>query len=153
MKAPWLPNPGGARGQTGRARRNSDRQQEFWWAFRRSGFGTDERSRSRRSNRYCQAAPAYAGRWREHARHVVVQGTALIVGIAAIILVRLSTLVMDMMMVDVSDPAGLGHVGRNILVILEGVLDMGGDQRHDAGDLSQQKEPEERRTETSKLRQ
>jgi hypothetical protein len=84
---------------------------------------------------------------------VVVQGTALIVGIAAIMLVRLSTLVMDMMMVDVSDRAGLGHVGRNVLVILEGVLDMGGDQRHDTGDLSQQKEPEERRTETSKLRQ
>jgi hypothetical protein len=83
---------------------------------------------------------------------VVVQGTALIVGIAAIMLVRLS-LVMDMMMVDVSDRAGLGHVGRNVLVILEGVLDMGGDQRHDTGDLSQQKEPEERRTETSKLRQ
>jgi hypothetical protein len=84
---------------------------------------------------------------------VVVQGTALIVGIAAIMLVRLSTLVMDMMMVDVSDRAGLGHVGRNVLVILEGVLDMGGDQRHDTGDLGQQKEPEERRTETSELRQ
>jgi hypothetical protein len=66
---------------------------------------------------------------------VVVQATALIVGIAAIMLVRLSILVMDMMMVHVSDPAGLGHVGSNILVILEGVLDMGGDQRHHTGDL------------------
>jgi hypothetical protein len=68
-------------------------------------------------------------------------------------LVRLSTLVMNMMMVQVSDPAGLGHVGSNILVILEGVLDMGGDQRHDTGDLGQQKESQERRTETPKLSQ
>jgi hypothetical protein len=69
---------------------------------------------------------------------VVEQGTALIVGIAAIMLVRMRTFVMDVMMVHVSDPAGLGHIGSNVLVILEGVLDMGGDQRHDAGDLGQQ---------------
>jgi hypothetical protein len=74
---------------------------------------------------------------------VVVQGTALIVGIVAIMLVRLSTLVMNMMMVQVSDAAGLGHVGSNILVILEDVLDMGDDQRHDTGDLGQQKECQE----------
>jgi hypothetical protein len=60
---------------------------------------------------------------------------------------------MDMVMVHVSDPAGLGHVGGNILVILEGVLDMGADQRHDTGDLGQQQQPEERRTETPKLSQ
>jgi hypothetical protein len=125
----------GARGQTGRARRDSDRQREFRWAFRRSGFGADKRSWQRRSNRDCQAAVAYAGREREHASQVVVQGTALIVGIGAVMPVRLSTLVMDMMVVHVSDPAGLGHVGSNVLVILEGVLDMGGDQQCDAGDL------------------
>jgi hypothetical protein len=84
---------------------------------------------------------------------VVVQGTALIVGIGAVMLVRLSTLVMDMMMVHVSDPAALRHVGSNILVILEGVLDMGGDHRRDTDDLGQQKEPEERRTKASKLSQ
>jgi hypothetical protein len=84
---------------------------------------------------------------------VVVQGTALIVRIAAIMLVRLSTLVMNMMMVQVSDPAGLGHVGSNILVILEGVLDMGDQQRHDTGDLGQQKESQERRPEMPKLSQ
>jgi hypothetical protein len=66
---------------------------------------------------------------------VVVQGTTLIVGIAAIMLVRVSTIMADVMMVHVSDPAGLRHVGSNILVILEGVLDMGSDQRHDTGDL------------------
>jgi hypothetical protein len=135
MNAPWLPDPDRARGQTGRAPRNSDRQREFRWAFGRPGLGADERSRQRDSDRYCQAAPAYAGRKREHASQVVVQGTALIVGIAAIMLVRLSTLVMDMMMVDVGDPTGLGHVGSNILLILEGVLDLGGDQRNDTDDL------------------
>jgi hypothetical protein len=153
MNAPWLPNLGSAHGQIGRARHNSDRQREFRWALGRSGFGADKRSRQRRSNRYCQAAAADAGRKRKHASQVVVQGTALIVGIAAIMLVRLSTLVMDVMMVDVSGPAGLGHVGSNILVILEGVLDMGADQRHDTGDLGQQQEPQERRTETPKLSQ
>jgi hypothetical protein len=153
MNAPWLPNPGGARGQTGCARRNSDRQREFRWALGRSRFGADKRSWQRRSNRDCQAAAAYAGREREHASQVVVQGTALIVGIGAVVLVRLSTLVMDMMMVHVSDPAALRHVGSNILVILEGVLDMGGDHRHDTDDLGQQKEPKERRTKASKLSQ
>ena len=67
--------------------------------------------------------------------------------------VRLSTLVMAMMMVHVSDPAALRHVRGNILVILEGVLDMGADQRRDTGDLGQQQEPEKQRTETPKLRQ
>jgi hypothetical protein len=66
---------------------------------------------------------------------VVVQGTTLIVGIVAIVVVRVSTIVADVMMVHVRNPAGLGHVGSNILVILEGVLDMGSDQRHDTGDL------------------
>jgi hypothetical protein len=143
----------GARGQTGRARRNSDRQREFRWAFRRSGLGAGKRLWQRRSNRDCQAAAAYAGREREHASQVVVQGTALIAGIGAVMLMRLSTLVMDMVAVHVSDRAGLGHVGSNVLVILEGVLDMGGDQRRDTGDLGEQKEPEENGAETSKLGQ
>jgi hypothetical protein len=153
MRAPLLPNADGARGQIGRARRNSDRQREFRWAFGRSGVGAHKLSRQPRSNRHCQAAPAYAGRKRDHASQVVVQGTALIVGIGAVMPVRLSILVMDMMMVHVSDPGALRHVGSNILVILEGVLDMGGDHRHDTDDLGQQKEPEERRTKTSKLSQ
>lgn len=46
-----------------------------------------------------------------------------------------STIVADVMVVHVRNPAGLGHVGSNILVILEGVPNMGGDQRHDTGDL------------------
>jgi len=78
---------------------------------------------------------------------MVVQGTTLIVRIVAAVLV-LSTIMMDVMMVDVSDPAGLGQVGRNVLLILEGVLDMDADQRHDTASLGQQKEPQERRTKT-----
>jgi len=76
-----------------------------------------------------------------------MQGTTLIVRIIATMFV-LSTIVMGVMMVHVSDPAGLGQVGRNILLILEGMLDMGADQRHDTGSLGQQKEPEEQRTKT-----
>ncbi len=60
----------------------------------------------------------------------------------------LSAIVMDVVMVDVSDPASLCQVGSNILLILEGVLDMGADQRHDSGGLGQQKKPQEPWTKT-----
>jgi hypothetical protein len=78
---------------------------------------------------------------------VVVHGTALIVRIIAIVFVP-SAIVMDVVMVDVSDPAGLSQVGGNILIILEGVLDMGADQRRHGGGLGQQKEPQEPWTKT-----
>jgi hypothetical protein len=78
---------------------------------------------------------------------VVVQRTTLIIRIIAIMLV-LSTVVMEAMMVHMSDPAGLGEVGGNILLVLEGVLDVGADQRRNAGRLSQKQEPEEQRTQT-----
>lgn len=60
----------------------------------------------------------------------------------------LSTIVVDMMMVHVRHPAGLGQVGNYILLVRQGVLEMRADQRHDTGHLSPQQEPEERRTKT-----
>jgi hypothetical protein len=73
---------------------------------------------------------------------MVVHDTTLIVRIIATMFM-LSAILMDVMMVDVSDPPGLSKVVGNILLVLEGVLDMGADQRHDSGGLGQQKEPQE----------
>ena len=54
---------------------------------------------------------------------MVVQGTTLIVRIVGTMLV-LCAIMMGVMMMDVSDPAGLGKIGRNILLVREGMLDM-----------------------------
>jgi len=65
----------------------------------------------------------------------------------------LSPIVVVVMMVHVSDPPGLRKVGSNVLLVLEGVLDMGADQRNNAGRLGQQKEPQEQRAKTPQLSQ
>ena len=78
---------------------------------------------------------------------MVVYGTTLIVRIIATMFV-LSAIAMVVMMVDVSDPPGLGQVGSNILLVLDGVLDMGADQRRDGDSLGQQKERQEPWTKT-----
>jgi hypothetical protein len=142
-----LPNPNDARGQIGRVHYDSDRQREFRRTFERARFGANKGSRLERSYRRRQTAAACAIRERHHTGQVVMQGTTLIIRIIAAMFV-LSTIVMGVVMVHVRDPAGLGQVGRDILVILEGMLDMGADQRHDTGSLGQQKEPQEHRTKT-----
>jgi hypothetical protein len=142
----------GARGQSGQARRDSDRQREFRRTFRGAGFDAEKRSRRDCGDRYRQTTPAGAACDREHASQVMVHGTTLIVRIIATVFV-LSGIVMDMMMVDVSDPSGLSKVGGNILFALEGVLDLGANQRRDTDDLGQQKEPKEQRTKTAQLSQ
>ena len=76
-----------------------------------------------------------------------MQGTTLIVRVVATMFMP-PTIVMGVMMMYVGDPAGLGQVGSNILLVLEGMLDMGADQRHNSRRLGQQKEPEEQRTKT-----
>jgi len=99
------------------------------------------------NDRYYQITPAYGDRNREHTSQVVVQGATLIVRIVGAMFV-LSTIMVGVMMVDVSDRAGPGEVSSNVLHVLEGVLDMGADQRHNARRLSQKQKPEEERTKT-----
>jgi len=82
----------------------------------------------------------------------MVQGTTLIVRIVGAMFV-LPTIMVGVMIVDVSDRAGLREVSSNVLHVLEGVVDMGADQRHNARRLSQKQEPEEERTKTPELSQ
>jgi hypothetical protein len=118
-----------ARGQTGRAR-YSDRQRKFWRTFQRDGIGANERAQRHCNDRRCQIALVGAARNREHTSQVVVQGTALIVRIIGTVLV-LFAILMGVMMMHVPDPAALGRVGSNILLVLECILDMDADQWHD----------------------
>jgi hypothetical protein len=74
---------------------------------------------------------------------MVVQGTTLIAGITAAVLVL--TIMTRVMMVHVV-AATFGQVSRNIPVALEGMLDVDADQRHHAGSLGPQKQPQEERT-------
>jgi hypothetical protein len=75
---------------------------------------------------------------------MVVQGTALIAGIAAAVLVL--TVMTGVMVVRVIAAATFGEVSRNIPFALEGMLDVDADQWHDAGSLGPQKQPQEDRT-------
>jgi hypothetical protein len=79
---------------------------------------------------------------------MVVQGTTLIAGITAAVLVL--TIMMGVMMVHVN-AAALGHVSSDISFALEGMLDVDADQRHDAGSLGPKKQPEEERTKAPQL--
>jgi hypothetical protein len=82
---------------------------------------------------------------------MVVQGTALIAGIAAAVLVL--TVMTGVMVVRVIAAATLGEVSRSIPLALEGVLDVDADQWHDAGSLGPQKQPQEDRTDAPQLSQ
>ena len=82
---------------------------------------------------------------------MVVQGTALIAGIAAAVLVL--TIMTGVMMVHVIAAAAFGQVGSNIPFALEGMLDVDADQWHLAGGLGPKKQPQEERTEASQLSQ
>jgi hypothetical protein len=125
-----------ARGQIGRARRDSDRQREFRRTFQHAGVGAVKRARRRRDNRHRQTTVARIARNREHTSEVVVQGTTLIVRIIGTVL-ALSAVVMGVMMMHVLNVAAIGQVGSNILLVLECMLEMDADQRHDAADLGQ----------------
>jgi hypothetical protein len=82
---------------------------------------------------------------------MVVQGTTLIAGIAAAVLVL--TIMAGVMMVHVTAAATFGHVSSDIPFALEGMLDVDAGQRHDAGGLGPQKQPQEKRTEAPQLSQ
>jgi hypothetical protein len=76
---------------------------------------------------------------------VVVQGATLVIRITGTMLM-LSTMVSKMMIVDVTHPAALAEVGSNILLVLQRMLDVDADQRHDAGSLGQHEEPQQQGT-------
>jgi hypothetical protein len=82
---------------------------------------------------------------------MVVQGTTLIAGITAAVLVL--TIMTGVMMVQVIAAATFGPVSSNIPFALEGMLDVDADQRHDAGSLGPQKQPQEERTQAPQLSQ
>lgn len=79
-----------------------------------------------------------------------MQGATLIFRIIGAMFM-LATIVMGMMMVYMSDPAALTEVGSDVLLVLEGVLDMDADQWHDARGLGEHEEPQKQRTKASKL--
>ncbi len=58
----------------------------------------------------------------------------------------LGTISVSVMMVHVGDPAAFSKVGSNVLLALEGMLNMDADQRNDGNCLGQQNEPEEKGT-------
>jgi len=75
-----------------------------------------------------------------------MQGATLIVRVSAAVLV-LSAIVAGVMIVHVSDFAALTEVGSDILLVLEGMLDMDADQRHHASSLGQKKQTQQPWTE------
>jgi hypothetical protein len=74
-----------------------------------------------------------------------MQDATLIVWIIGTML-ALSAIVAGVMMVDVIDAAALAQLNSNILLGLQGMLNMGADQRHNARDLGQHEETQEERT-------
>jgi hypothetical protein len=82
---------------------------------------------------------------------MVVQGTALIAGIAAAVLVL--AIMTGVMMVHVIAAATFGQVSSNIPFALEGMFDVDADQWHYAGSLGPQKQSQEERTKALQLSQ
>jgi hypothetical protein len=137
-----LPNPNGARGQSRPAQHDSDGQWELGWAFEHARIGRHECARWQRNDRrYRKAVRVGTARTRQNAREVMVQGAALIVGIDGAMVVMAIALV-DVVVVDVIGDAGVGDVVRNVLLARHDMLEMDTDQRHDAGELGNQKKPQ-----------
>jgi hypothetical protein len=78
---------------------------------------------------------------RQNSREVMMQGAALIVGICGSVLLVAPALVG--VVEGVISVGGPGDVGHNVLLGRDDMLEMLGDQRHDTGDLGNQKQPEE----------
>jgi hypothetical protein len=127
---------------TGRARQVSDRQREFRWTFQPTRLGTDKGARPDGGDLCCRTNQACVARDRDDASQMVMQGTTLVARIASAMLVL--TIMTGVMMVRVIAVA-FGKVGSNIPLALEGMLDMDADQRHHAGSLGPQKQPQQQR--------
>jgi hypothetical protein len=67
---------------------------------------------------------------------VVVQGATLIALIIGTMFV-LAAIVMGVVMVHMIDPAAVGQIGSDVLLVLEGMLEMHADQRHNACGLGE----------------
>ena len=66
----------------------------------------------------------------------MVQGATLIVQIGGAVFV-LASIMVRVMVVHVIDPTTFGKVSRNVLLVLDGMLDIYADQRHNAHCLGQ----------------
>jgi hypothetical protein len=86
----------------------------------------------------------------EHACKVVMQCAALIAGIGGIMLM-LAIVGVEMMMMIVSDTTGCDEIGRNVLLDREDVLEMQADERHYAGRLGKEEEPDQPRSNSSSI--
>jgi hypothetical protein len=74
-----------------------------------------------------------------------MQGATLIVWIGAAVFVP-ATVMMSVMMVNLTHLAAFSEVPSNVLLVLEGMLNMGAEQRHDAYGLGHQDKPQEQWT-------
>jgi hypothetical protein len=131
-----------------RASCDSDGQREFRWTFQCAGVGAGERAPRGHDDGQRRATLTCHNGDRNHTSQVVMQRATLIVWIIGTMLV-LSVLVAGMMMVDVIDAAALAQVGSNILLGLQGMLNVSADQWHDARGLGQHEERQEERTKAS----
>ena len=81
---------------------------------------------------------------------MVVQRAALVVRVARTVVVGAAAVVHVVMMGvahGVSGSADIAGIGGGILLVRDRMLEMHGDQRHDAGELGDQKQPQQPATE------
>jgi hypothetical protein len=135
-----LSNPKGARGQGGPTQCVSDGQQELWWTVEQARIGRRERARRQRYNGcYGNTVRVAGGRMRQNASEMMMQGTALIVGIGgAMIMIVVAASAVDVVMVSVTSNPGAIDVVRDVLFACHGMLEMDTDQRHDTRKLGYQ---------------
>jgi hypothetical protein len=72
----------------------------------------------------------------------MMQHAALIVGIGGVMIVMATTSVNVVVMCVIGDPGSCEIIVRDILLSCHNVLEMKPDQRHDAAELGDQKQPQ-----------
>jgi hypothetical protein len=77
----------------------------------------------------------------QKACEMMMQRAALIAGISGAVVVVAAASV-HMVVMDVASGAGVGDIGSHVFLIRYQVLEMHTDQRHDAGQLGNQKQPQ-----------
>jgi hypothetical protein len=136
MTAPYASNPNGVRGHEGPARHDSDGQ-ELRWAFQQAGIGRHEwRPRQGNDRRQREITDADGRQIRQDARKMMVERATLIVRIARTVVVGAVAVVSVVMMGVVHGMSrAIAGIGGGVLLARDRMLEMDGDQRHDAGEL------------------
>ncbi len=114
--------------------------------------GTSGCRRQGHDRGYDEISDAGGRQARQHAREMMVQRAALIVRVARAVVVRAAAVVNVVVMGvarGVSRGAGLVGIGGGILLARDRMLEMHGDQRHDASQLGHQKQPQQPAAEPS----